>query len=181
MATAADPSYPRIIADAMAKNGVKEPAEVICALLYLLRDHHTSAIWSDTGKHFNDGFDGITGKHAISPADSLRNLAVVISLVHQKNAENALNQNPGTDLAHLQFLASRIRCLADVLSAVIPAWEEEGEQLRARIEQMPHHVSPREGDSILEPWEGRPVDFEGNPVDKAWDGRTTESEEPPEE
>ena len=110
----------------MVTHGIADPAEVILALLYMFRKFHTAAIYSDLRKVFQDGMDGVTGRHAISPADSLRNLAAAVSGVYGQNAAG-------------------LQCLSSILSSAIPGWEAEGEHIKARVESLPSHISPREG------------------------------------
>ncbi len=118
------------IRKAMEQNGVKNSTEIILGLLWLLNDLHRTAIGANLRKSFHDGLDGLTGKHAISLADSLANIAGVWSLVHKSNAKNS---KPQKEAEALEVLGARLKCLSDVISELLPAWKVEGEGMAGKM------------------------------------------------
>jgi hypothetical protein len=162
--------YRTIVKEILAHNRVGEPADIIGALLIALEDLHWGNVLRGESNRFDDQLDGVTGKHAVSLADSLRNLATRMADMHQQNADN--ERSNGLESAPRELLAAHTSCIADILNAVLPLWDADAQKKKELLDNMPRHVSPREGDPIYEPWEGRPVDFEGKPSDEPWDGRT---------
>ena len=139
----------KALGKAMEQNGVKNPTEIILGLLWLLGDNHRTAIGADLRKNFHDGLDGLTGKHAISLADSLANLTAVYSAVLKANAKNP-NQNPQEAQA-LEIVGTRLRCLSDLISELLPGWKMEGEQMAGKMMAGRFQIEMLRNDSEEEP------------------------------
>jgi hypothetical protein len=162
--------YRSVVKKVLEENRITEPADVIGALLILLEDLHRGNVAQGDENRFDDQLDGLTQRHAVSLADSLRNITWAMSGYHQANADN--ERKNGHQSGPRELLVVDTFAIAQIINEVLPGWDAEAQEYKKLVESIPPHISPREGDSVFEPWEGRPLDLDGNPTDEPWDGKT---------
>jgi hypothetical protein len=79
--------YQQMVEKLLAQNGIGNPIEALCGLLWLLRDQHTMSMGFGTSGSFSDGLDSLTSEHANTLAESIRNFARVTAAKHKHNAD----------------------------------------------------------------------------------------------
>src|SRR2546430_1839174 len=78
--------YQEAVEKAMAENGITNPMEVFCGLLWALHElHPTVAAGPNPG--YQDCLDSLTGNHATNLSESLRNITRMFATVKRINAE----------------------------------------------------------------------------------------------
>lgn len=120
------------IAETLRENGVEDASGVIRALLWMLEKHHVDVIGLRRLGSFSDGLDRKTGGHAKSLAESIRNYAAALALETAQMSKYRRAQGKSEDDQDLASLASALESLVDVLDQLLPAWEKDGNLLRAK-------------------------------------------------
>jgi len=126
------PTVPRIVYRStvervLLEHGVTDGTELMAFLLWLLSEFHIMAkVAGSPGYH--DCLEGLTSRRAVSVAESLRNLAVVVAAMNRHNADN--RSRAGDEKGAKQFTrgAMGAACLGDLLSAAITGWDEEAQR-----------------------------------------------------
>jgi len=123
-----DFQYKSIIDRALTEFGVT-PTDVLCGLLELLPKHHRETIGLHRIGTFQDGFDGVTGKTAVSLADSLRNFAIAVAgqlEILRLTREGASSESSAYEREKVQ-----IECLARIIDRALPDWDRDALQFRS--------------------------------------------------
>jgi hypothetical protein len=125
--------YQQMVQRVLAQNGIANPIEALCGLLWLLREQHTMSIGFGTSGDFSDGLESLTSEHANTLAESIRNFARVIAAKHMHNAGVEGNAGRTQAAAELEVAASRIQAMCDILTEIIPVWDFEANEAQEAI------------------------------------------------
>jgi hypothetical protein len=136
--------YQELVEKALARNGIANPVEVLCGLLRLLREQHTTSTAFGAGGGFADGLDSVTSLHANTLAESIRNYARATAAANRHNAGVLRTAGNYAATADLQIAAWQIQALCDMLTESIRVWNLEATEAQERIAgiQEQHQQKP---------------------------------------
>ena len=127
--------YQDLVERALSKHALPDASQVLCGLLWLLRECHIGPAMNDT-RTFPDGLGGATGRPSRSVGESLRNTARAIAKMNQHNADNHRRQGDPRGAEQFQAVASTVGCLEELLSAGLRKWDAEAGRMKEWLEQQ---------------------------------------------
>jgi hypothetical protein len=126
--------YQDLIAKEQTRSGIHNPEEIICALLWFLKEDHVNAV--AMGRvDYHDGLEGMTWRINRSLAESIGHYAKVIAAMHLHNSEIMLKNGDKRASENLRTSGERIRCLANIVLTALEQWEPEVEETRKAVEK----------------------------------------------
>jgi len=121
--------YEDLIEGAIRQSGLPNPTEILCALLWLLRDMHVlpAAI-----KRQDAQTSSLPDQNG-TLAQSLASFAVGWTNANKHNAGIHRKAGETKHAEHLEFVARRYACLAEILQSALKLWGPEVEAVRDSI------------------------------------------------
>jgi hypothetical protein len=103
--------------------------EALFSVLY--QSHWPAALMGSAG--FFDNEERINGEHAKSLAESLRNRIEMLAHIKDQNSANSHKQGYNERSKRLAWQVQRLKCLADILNALVTAWNRNAQ---GKLEKM---------------------------------------------
>lgn len=125
----------KITEQLLLRYGLNEPMDLLNGLLQILGENHIEMVAIRGEGTFNDGLDEKTGKHAVSLADSIRNLAQVIADRGQLILDQGYRS--AEELGWYENHVAQVRAVADTLGILINRWEAEAKGVKAMAYREP--------------------------------------------
>lgn len=114
--------------------------DLLAGLLHVLGRHHVETIGLHRIGTFSDGLDSVTGKKAVSLAESVLNFATE-EATNLKQLASCRMQSGGEESAALYTqIAHQLDGLVELLKRVCAEWNREAENLRAKGYKHPENV-----------------------------------------